>query len=877
MKKRKGLIIGIVVAIVVLAGASAAYIFAGDIIANKFALLTKSGVEYFQWVSDRQVKQTAAKMRMAGKAKEMADRLSKMYGVGEPEDILTNSVKPDKQVTSRVMLEMSDELSDMLGLVAFKRDEVCTTVTTHDGTVSVELVPKYNSKELLKVRVLANPADGILYGQIPTYKEDLIEMSSLYEMPLLNGVNISDALAAAENKVNEIKDQSAPDMSAVDTPEEMADAYTRYLTYLSRSFEDATVEKKCEVNKVGGEKETYTKITVKITIAQFDAQVKGLVDMLEQDGLVKDTKVFTDAWKKLVELAGSDAKGECDLFVDNKGNICGGELRGTVKATKVAITYFPSEKGLDALVSVNSINALTVNFEGKRDDGKTSVLLRLKPEAFVKTLMGDAGKLHFEIGTELSEKDFAFNVTAYDGEKTAGQACIEYAVGEYKGDVLKTEGLKAYAMDTLFESKYFDATALAKMVLDKLDEVDEGFVNDYINSKMGSLLGDIADLDTLRMLVDTGLLDMFSGTGPAIGEEPEPEPEPTIPGLSCVSPDEFVPRTWEYPAADAVFTYSHTDLAGYANIGKYKGIVYAVPVSDDITQEQIDERKQKFLAKYAGLFYEDDRTIAVQDGDEIYFDIIPLLGGFPITAYAYYDCYELMGLDQYGEGLDAKLLGMRVGETRDIEATLGDQFEEFAGYTGIFRVTLKKIDREVKPAWTDSFVCGRLQYDSLAACEQMLLDQLISEADVSEDAVKSVLVNMAWESTSINPLSEELMNGLRQKIYDGLYEQSIKEGMSPIQQYIASGKTVDDLVADMDASITPNLPEYCFYGTIARAENVTVRGSELVPAIDACMADYNCSTFDELMKHITVDEIADREIMKRIDQLIYNTAVVSYK
>lgn len=876
MKNRKGLIIGIAVAAVVLTGAVLAYVFAGDVIANSFALMTKSDVEYFYWVSDRQVNRNASKMRLAGKAKDFADKVSGITdSLGLGASGLSDGTKKDgRQVTARAVLDVSEELSDMLDLVAFKRDEICTVVTEHDGTVSLEVVPKYNNKEILKVRVLANPEDNILYAQVPTYREDLIEMSSLYERAKEAGMDIPGMLREEKNKLE------AVNLSVFDSAEEMADAYTRYLTYLSRTFEDASVDKKYEVKSIGGESQntaTYTRITVKTSISQLDAQVKGLTGLLGDDGLIKDSRTFTEAWNALVKLAGPDAKGECDIYVDKKGNICGGEIRGTVKATKAALTYLPSEKGADILVSVNSINALTVKFESEKADEKSTVRLKLKPEAFVKALMGDAGGLDFEIENTFGEKDFELGVYAYKGDKQVGQALFTCKTEDYTGEVLKTDGLKAYALDTLTDSKYFDATALAKLVLDKLDEVNEDFVNDYIDSTIGSLLGGIADINTLRSLVDTGILDMFSGTGPAIGEEPEPEPEPTIPGLVCVSPDEFIPKAWEYPKEGDIYTYSHVNLAGYANIAQYKGIVYEVLVSDDITQEQIDERKKKFLAKYDGLFYEDDKTIDVRNGDEIYFDIMPMMGGFPITAYAYYDCYELMGSDMYGEGLDAKLIGMRVGEIRDVQATLGEQFEDFAGYTGIFRVTLKKIVREVTPAWTKEFVCDRLKYESLEACEQELLDQLISEADVSEEAVRSVLVNIAWEGTTLNPLSEELMNSLRQRRYDELYEQSVEEGMSPIQQYLAAGKTVDDLVADMDASITPKLPEYCFYGTIARAENITVTGKELEEVIKDYMAMFNCGSFEDLMKFYTVEEIADEAIEKKIDRLIYDTGIVSYR
>lgn len=879
MKKRKGIIIGIIVAAVLLAGSAIAWFTAGDIIANTFAMMTKSGTEYFRWVSDRQTDRNASRIRLAGKAMDAVDRLSQLTGSGgqATDGKAPETVGKDKSVRTRAVLDVSDELADMLGLVHFKRDEIVSALTVHDGTISIELVPRYNDRDLLKLRLLANPAENVLYAQIPTYREDLIEMSSLYETLGISGMSLEDIIARLNEGIDEDSKSSGDTPALTITPDKFADTYTRCCKFLTESFEEAIVEKKCEVSRVDGEKTKYTRVTVRTSTELLDSQINGVLSVLKEDGVLPKTGQFAGIWKELRQMAGPDAKGECDLYIDNRGNICGGELRVAVKATKVAITYFDKDNGIDALVGINSINALTLGLSGERRDGRMYAKAVLRPEAFIKALMGDAGVLSFELGTEFGEHDWMLEAVAYDGTKQVGRAGLTCETGEYTGDVLKTEGLKAYSIDTLTESAYFDMTALAELALDILDEVDEEFVNDYVISLISPLLGDLADLDAIRSIVDTGMLDMFSGTGPAIGEEPEPEPEPTIPGIECVAPDEFVPEKWEYPAAADRFGYSYTDLAEYADMAKYKGIVYAVPVSDGITQAQLDERKRSFLAKYEGVFFEDGRTVSVQDGDEIYFDIMPMLGGFPITAYAYYDCYELMGLDQYGEGLDAKLIGMHIGEIRDVEATLGEQFEDFAGYTGIFRVTLKKIVREIKPAWTEAFVCGCLKYDSLASCEQELLNQLILEADVSEEAVKAVLVNMVWDGTSISRPSEEAMNSLRQREYDRLYLQTIGEGRSPIQQYLLEGKTVENLVADMDAAINPELRKHCFYGAIAQAEGITLGGAELATAVDACMSEYGCATFDELMEFITLDEIADREIEKRIDQMIYDTAVISYK
>lgn len=827
MKNRKGKIIIAVVAAFTFFG-MVMYTFMSEYIANAFALMTKNDTEYFKWAADRQIDRTVRAINFAGDTSGLVNTRRQLIG---------------NEISADFVLDVSDELSDMLGLVYFKRDEIKSTLTIENNRIGLELVPKYGDDELLTIKALAEPSAKLLYAQIPDYREDIVEMSSLYEKPVPGGYTVGEILSGIMDDANTSGFASYNGFGAV---------YSLKMHKLVDSFDEAAVEKRFTV-RVGEEEKKYTRITLKTDKLKFVEQLEKLI--------------------------GSDIKGECDIYVDRKGDFCGGELRFAISATKIAVNIMNTSNGADMTVTVNSINAATATQEIALKDRSLTSKLEINLETFVKTLLGIRGNLKLAINTSVTRNDTSLTVEALKDGVSKGMFGVTCNIAPYREDVLNTEGLKIYDFDTILGSKYFDAPALATFALGILDRVNEDFVNDYIDSLLDGFLGSEVSIDSLRNMLDTGMLDMFSGTGPAIGEEPEPEPEPepTIPGIECVAPEEFVTRTWKYPANDDSFSYSHEYLAGYADISRYRGIEYAVPVSEGITDTQLEERKQKYLAKYEGMFFEDEKTIEVQNGDEVYFDIVPILGGYPMTMYAYDDCYELMGTEQYGEGLDEKILGMHVGEIRDVEATLGDQFGDFAGYTGIFRVTLTSIVRETKPSWTKEFVCGRLKYDSLEACEQYLMDQLISEADVSEDAVRSVLVNIVWDNTTMKSLSEELTNRLRQERYDALYEQTVSSGLSPIQTYLAEDRTLDQLVKDLDDSIALDLPEYCFYGTLAKAENITLTGQEVGELVREYLKAYELDSFDNLMEKITLDEIVDEEIKKRIDQLIYDTAVVSYR
>ena len=105
-------------------------------------------------------------------------------------------------------------------------------------------------------------------------------------------------------------------------------------------------------------------------------------------------------------------------------------------------------------------------------------------------------------------------------------------------------------------------------------------------------------------------------------------------------------------------------------------------------------------------------------------DIVPLIMGAPYPGMEYRDAYAYLGEQWYGEGLDEEVIGSKVGDVMDVEATLGDDFGAFSGYKGKFRVTITAIHKYVRPEWTESFVVDRLGYDSLKACEEAILGAL---------------------------------------------------------------------------------------------------------------------------------------------------------
>lgn len=856
--KRKGLIIGIIAAVVVLIGAGALYVFAGDYIENQVALLTKSDTEYYEWLANRQIKSTRAKIKLAEKVSGLTE------GSTEQETVTPNT-------EGVLSLHVTDTFCDMFDLVSFK-DEQLKVRTAGDGSVfGVELIPVYGGNELVTLRTLIDIDKKGIYVQMPTYRDEVIDLSPLLDKEIAGGKSARDIFAESFKAAGGMALQTKTDkrMSADDTAE--------CFKYMADSYTEATLEKKQAID-IAGESVKVTKVTVAKTFSELTAQLQGLLAMLKTKGYLTD---ITELYRMLAEIQSgkyASAKTSLTLFVDMRGNIRGCDIECDVNATKVGLTVTQTDNdgatASDILVCVNSLKAANIAAVTSRKGRDVSCELTVTPEAFVQTLLPDYRDLAVKLELTGEAKKSEVKATLLKSGTLIANATVSTTFCEDAVPVINLAASKVIPADTILESEYINVNDIIGMLLGIIDRIDEPFVEDYINSLLAGALGESMDLDidSVREMYDMGVFKLLGGLGDLIGMKEEP----AIPGVVSVEPEEYVRPPYSIPKDKDVITYSHLDLAGTSNVGKYKGIAYAVPVSKDITQEQLQNKRDKLLKSMENRYLIDQRTISVEMGDEIYMDIVPLIGGRPFNAYSFEDCYERMGDDAYGDGLDSMLLGMKVGDVRDVNVTLGSQFGDFAGYSGTFRVTLNAIERYAVPVWNEEFVCGYAGYSSLEDCDKKLMAELIAEADVSEEAVKEVLLNMVWEENDFLGISEEAMNALRQEMYERLYDESVEYGMKPEEYYINDGGTLEDFLELFDLSVNENLEAYSIYATIAAAENITVTGKEVNEMLEYYEEVYEC-TLEELMDAIRIYDISDMLIEEKISQFIYDTAIITYE
>lgn len=170
------------------------------------------------------------------------------------------------------------------------------------------------------------------------------------------------------------------------------------------------------------------------------------------------------------------------------------------------------------------------------------------------------------------------------------------------------------------------------------------------------------------------------------------------------------------------------------------------------------------------------------------------------------------------------LEGLRAAETRAIEVTWGeDAAPQIAGKTVGYTVTLKGIKKKVVPERDDEFAKDLGEFDSLAALEAKIRQQLqAAEERRSEREVKGALVEALVAKASFEvpeALVERHMSARTESLVRGLANQGIDPRKMGVDWKQYRESTREDSVKAARADI--------LLDEIARREGVEVRDAEI--------------------------------------------------
>ncbi|MCR5502642.1 MAG: trigger factor [Lachnospiraceae bacterium] len=335
----------------------------------------------------------------------------------------------------------------------------------------------------------------------------------------------------------------------------------------------------------------------------------------------------------------------------------------------------------------------------------------------------------------------------------------------------------------------------------------------------------------------------------------------------------------------------------YVTLGEYKGIEISLE-EPSVTDEEIQERLDSLVASYKTYEEVTDRD-DVRNGDIANIDYegkkdgVAFEGG---TAKG----YDLgIGTGTFIPGFEDGLIGMKVGETRDVPLTFPENYgnADLAGQDVIFTVTVNGLKIEKETVLDDAFA-AKLgteedpnaisfgEYKDAKTVEdlkEIFRKELEEKANSDyEKKVKSEIVGKIEEGCTF----KEAPAGLRERLIntglDQINQMAQSYGVDPAtvatRVFGMDGSNYEQSIRDYYGKELTN--QYIMMAAIAKKEGITVSDEEMDAEIQSMLDGYGNPYTLEEYKKLMGDLEAYREdlvVNRVIDEVLVKNAKVNGK
>ena len=261
-------------------------------------------------------------------------------------------------------------------------------------------------------------------------------------------------------------------------------------------------------------------------------------------------------------------------------------------------------------------------------------------------------------------------------------------------------------------------------------------------------------------------------------------------------------------------------------LSDYKGIE-VTKVEAEVTEEDIDAELKDMQEKNARLITVEDRGIESQDNVSL--DFCGSVDGVEFPGGKAENYSLVVGSNTFIPGFEDQLLGMKLGEEKDIVVTFPEDYnaEELKGKEAVFAVKINEIKEKQLPAIDDEFVKDTTEFDNIEELKADIKTKLVDKKKkYADDTMKNELVEKLAEKMEVEIPKAMVENEIENMIKDFEYNLSY-QGMdlNTYFQYTGTSKEVlaDQMKDDAEKRVRISLA----VDAVSKAENVEATDEDL--------------------------------------------------
>ena len=306
-------------------------------------------------------------------------------------------------------------------------------------------------------------------------------------------------------------------------------------------------------------------------------------------------------------------------------------------------------------------------------------------------------------------------------------------------------------------------------------------------------------------------------------------------------------------------------------LSELKGLAATRPVVE-VTDEDVEQALEQLRAEHTTL--RDVEGRGAQEGDVVSGELQVFLDGTPRHEEPTRLRPFILGESGFLPSIDEHLIGAEPGEERRFNVTYPADFNdaELAGQLAEFAVKLLALKERVLPEVDDAFAQTVGTEDVSTLRERLRLFVLENREREAREAVRTQVTQAATDATPLEVPARlvETRTGLRLRNL----EHELTHRQSSVEQYLQeTGKTREELEADLKGEVEAELHRELVLDEVARRENLTTTDEE-VEAYYLTLANVLQQPVEKVVEEFDVHGVRASIIRRKaVDFLVENADI----
>lgn len=285
-----------------------------------------------------------------------------------------------------------------------------------------------------------------------------------------------------------------------------------------------------------------------------------------------------------------------------------------------------------------------------------------------------------------------------------------------------------------------------------------------------------------------------------------------------------------------------------ATVKEYKGLEVE-KFSTRVTKKDVEKELDMARDKNARIVSIDDRDL--KDGDISTIDFEGFVDGVAFEGGKAENFELTIGSGQFIPGFEDQLVGMKIGEEREINVKFPDEYhaENLAGKDAMFKVKLISIKAKILPELDDEFAKDVSEFETLEEykkdLEKTIKTKKENEAKMQKE---SKALEKLVENTEVN-IPEAMIDSEVEKMVEQFSANLSYQGLT-IEKYCEyMGSTLEEFKTNLRPNAKRDVTLKLALEYVAKAEDVKVEEKDIDAKIEELVKEYGDTENTENFKN----------------------------